>query len=143
MSFFDKRYPGIRWCGHRDLSPDRNGNGIIEPFEHLKACPVFDVIPWAESKGFAVADIRGTWKPVVLEAGTAPVLEGPDTRDAYLQRLLTRAGFVLGPIDGIIGEKTKAATRAFQSSVGLKQTGTLDATTVARLRGLFEVNQAA
>ncbi|QKX04882.1 N-acetylmuramoyl-L-alanine amidase [Aquimarina sp. TRL1] len=30
--------------GHRDLSPDRNGNGKIERFEWLKACPCFDAI---------------------------------------------------------------------------------------------------
>lgn len=30
-------------CGHRDLSPDKNGNGHIEPFEWLKTCPGFDV----------------------------------------------------------------------------------------------------
>lgn len=30
-------------CGHRDLSPDGNGNGLIEPFEYLKTCPGFDV----------------------------------------------------------------------------------------------------
>jgi N-acetylmuramoyl-L-alanine amidase len=29
--------------GHRDLSPDLDGDGIIEPFEWLKACPCFDV----------------------------------------------------------------------------------------------------
>lgn len=143
MEKVTKRYPGIAWCGHRDLSPDKNGNGIIEPFEHLKACPVFDVIPWAQSKGLPVANIRGTWKPVLLEAGTAPVLEGPDTRNAYLQRLLTRAGFVLGPIDGIVGPKTKAATSAFQASVGLPRTGALNPPTVARLRALFEANAAA
>lgn len=28
--------------GHRDLSPDRNHNGHIEPSEWLKACPCFD-----------------------------------------------------------------------------------------------------
>lgn len=28
--------------GHRDLSPDSNGNGKIEPFEWIKACPCFD-----------------------------------------------------------------------------------------------------
>jgi N-acetyl-anhydromuramyl-L-alanine amidase AmpD len=30
-------------CGHRDLSPDQNGNGVVEPFEWLKTCPGFDV----------------------------------------------------------------------------------------------------
>lgn len=36
-------YPDI--CvvvGHRDLSPDLNGNGIIEKFEWIKICPCFD-----------------------------------------------------------------------------------------------------
>ena len=26
-----KDYPGCRVVGHRDLSPDRNGNGVVEP----------------------------------------------------------------------------------------------------------------
>ena len=37
-----KDYPGCRICGHRDLSPDLNGNGEIEPEEWVKACPCFD-----------------------------------------------------------------------------------------------------
>lgn len=37
------KYPGCRVCGHRDLSPDRNGNGEIEPEEWIKACPCFEV----------------------------------------------------------------------------------------------------
>ncbi|MDY4250316.1 N-acetylmuramoyl-L-alanine amidase [Bacteroides pyogenes] len=35
-------FPGCRVCGHRDLSPDRNGNGVIEPDEWTKRCPCFD-----------------------------------------------------------------------------------------------------
>ena len=38
-----RRYPGSRLCGHRDLSPDLNGNGVIEPHEWTKMCPCFDV----------------------------------------------------------------------------------------------------
>lgn len=39
-----RKYPAIvEVKGHRDYSPDLNGNGIIEPFEWLKACPCFDV----------------------------------------------------------------------------------------------------
>lgn len=37
------KYPLASVMGHRDLSPDKNGNGIIEPFEWLKECPSFDV----------------------------------------------------------------------------------------------------
>ena len=35
-------YPKSTVCGHRDLSPDLNGNGVIEPQEWLKQCPCFD-----------------------------------------------------------------------------------------------------
>lgn len=38
-----KKYPKAEILGHRDFSPDKNGNGIIEPFEFIKACPCFDV----------------------------------------------------------------------------------------------------
>ena len=35
-------FPDVRVCGHRDLSPDLNKNGEIEPEEWIKACPCFD-----------------------------------------------------------------------------------------------------
>lgn len=36
-------YPGCWVCGHRDLSPDRNGDGRISPEEWVKECPCFEV----------------------------------------------------------------------------------------------------
>lgn len=36
------RYPKAKILGHRDFSKDLNGNGIIEPFEFIKACPCYD-----------------------------------------------------------------------------------------------------
>ncbi len=36
------RYPGAIICGHRDLSPDKDRDGVVEPHEWLKACPSFD-----------------------------------------------------------------------------------------------------
>lgn len=36
-------YPGCRVYGHRDLSPDRNGDGRISPEEWVKECPCFEV----------------------------------------------------------------------------------------------------
>ena len=39
-------YPDARVCGHRDLSPDQNDDGIVEPWEWLKICPGFDVATW-------------------------------------------------------------------------------------------------
>lgn len=37
-----KLYPKARIIGHRDLSPDLNGNGIADPSEWIKECPAFD-----------------------------------------------------------------------------------------------------
>lgn len=39
-------YLSARICGHRDLSPDKNGDGVIEPQEWLKDCPTFEVKSW-------------------------------------------------------------------------------------------------
>lgn len=39
-------YPKARVVGHRDLSPDRDGDGQVEPQEWLKTCPGFDVAEW-------------------------------------------------------------------------------------------------
>lgn len=40
------RYPHVKVImGHRDTSPDLNGNGVIEPYEYIKGCPCFDAIP--------------------------------------------------------------------------------------------------
>ena len=40
------RYPGARVVGHRDLSPDLDGDGQVEPHEWLKKCPAFEVRDW-------------------------------------------------------------------------------------------------
>lgn len=45
------KYRGItRIGGHRDFSPDKNGNGKIERNEWLKDCPCFDVAEWLRSE---------------------------------------------------------------------------------------------
>ena len=40
------RAPHAEILGHRDLSPDLDGDGIIESHEWLKMCPCFDVREW-------------------------------------------------------------------------------------------------
>ncbi len=37
-----KFYPTAVIKGHRDYSPDKNHNGIVEPWEWIKDCPSFD-----------------------------------------------------------------------------------------------------
>lgn len=44
-------YPDAKIRGHRDLSPDKDGDGVVENHEWLKACPCFDVVAWCRSVG--------------------------------------------------------------------------------------------
>lgn len=37
---------GITICGHRDLSPDKDGDGEVEKHEWVKTCPNFSVREW-------------------------------------------------------------------------------------------------
>lgn len=38
-----REYNILQVLGHRDTSLDLNGDGVIEPYEYVKACPCFDV----------------------------------------------------------------------------------------------------
>lgn len=46
VAMLKARHPTANVCGHRDYSPDKNGNGIVEPWEWVKTCPGFDVATW-------------------------------------------------------------------------------------------------
>lgn len=35
----------VKIQGHRDFSPDKNGNGVIDSWERIKECPSFEAIP--------------------------------------------------------------------------------------------------
>lgn len=39
-----RQFPDIPIMGHRDLSPDLNGDGKIESWEWIKGCPCFNAI---------------------------------------------------------------------------------------------------
>jgi len=44
-----KQFPNAEVLGHRDLSPDSDGDGKVEKHEWMKECPCFDVRkehPW-------------------------------------------------------------------------------------------------
>lgn len=44
MRVLKSDFPAItQVVGHRDLSPDLDGDGTVEPEEWTKACPCFDV----------------------------------------------------------------------------------------------------
>lgn len=44
LSELKKKYPNAKIMGHRDISTDKNGNGIVDPWERIKECPCFDAI---------------------------------------------------------------------------------------------------
>lgn len=42
VSEYRAKYPKAEVMGHRDISPDKNGNGIVDPWERIKECPCFN-----------------------------------------------------------------------------------------------------
>ena len=42
LGMLKKKYPEAVIQGHRDFSPDVNGNGKVDPWERIKECPCFD-----------------------------------------------------------------------------------------------------
>lgn len=42
LSELKQKYPDAVILGHRDISPDTNKNGIVDPWERIKECPCFD-----------------------------------------------------------------------------------------------------
>ncbi|ESR26824.1 efflux RND transporter periplasmic adaptor subunit [Lutibaculum baratangense] len=69
------------------------------------------------------------------DGASAPVDSGTVAR---VQRLLNGLGFQAGPTDGLRGDQTRQAVRAFQDQQGLPATGTLDQATVERVIELAE-----
>jgi N-acetylmuramoyl-L-alanine amidase len=84
---YSAMFPAAVIQGHRDFSPDKNRNGIVEPSEWMKTCPSFSAKEWLREIGFksklpeqlyvttAVVNIREgagvDFKPVV-----APLAKG-------------------------------------------------------------------
>lgn len=46
----DNNLGKIPVIGHRDLSPDLNGDGVISKYEWIKRCPSFDVKNWLKEE---------------------------------------------------------------------------------------------
>jgi N-acetylmuramidase/Putative peptidoglycan binding domain len=70
-----------------------------------------------------------------LEAAFADLVARglPDIRVRAAQAHLVYQGFDPGPVDGVMGARTRAALQVFQQKVGLAQTGEIDASTLDRL----------
>lgn len=66
----------------------------------------------------------------------AEVSRSVEGRIADVQQALNEAGFDAGPVDGIAGERTRAAVSAYREGKGLDATGEIDATLVHSLLGV-------
>ncbi len=76
----------------------------------------------------------------MLETDETPLapLDEPDENIAEAQRILIYLGYKPGPPDGVPGDRTRAALRAFQADVGLAQTGEINQTVLARLKAAVQ-----
>jgi len=55
-------YPTADHVGHRDLSPDRDGDARIDRWEFMKDCPCYSVQQWIENDLEAVSDLYAPWE---------------------------------------------------------------------------------
>lgn len=69
------RYPNAKILGHRDLSPDKDHDGVIEPHEFIKECPCFNAREFAVSHGLKAAPIGEAMKVKVA----ADLMAFPET----------------------------------------------------------------
>lgn len=51
VKLYRAKFPKAKIVGHRDFSPDKNRDGIIQPSEWMKTCPSFSVAEWLKCVG--------------------------------------------------------------------------------------------
>lgn len=61
FEFFTLLHPDAEHVGHRDLSPDSDGDGRVQRHEFLKDCPCFSVAQWIEGGLQPVSDLYAPW----------------------------------------------------------------------------------
>lgn len=94
----NQKFPDAVILGHRDFSPDKNRNGIIEPYEWIKACPSFSVKEWLDEIGFKTV----LQKPVLVTTTGVNIRSGPGIEHAPVADPLPAGTWVqkLGEGDG-------------------------------------------
>lgn len=123
---YKKLHPNAVVLGHRDFSTDLNGDGILETWEYIKSCPAFDVRDWIRDIGLERA---------VKPTGIVYKLNYPLVKDAtvtLIQQALKQRGLNV-TVDGVFGEATDRAVKAFQTKEGLKPDGIVGKVTAAKL----------
>jgi peptidoglycan hydrolase-like protein with peptidoglycan-binding domain len=74
------------------------------------------------------------WSAGPVRRGSGYARGGGSRRVREVQRRLTKLGYRPGPVDGLFGPRTEAATRWFQYKHGLRHTGRVAQATLAVLR---------
>lgn len=80
-------------------------------------------------------------RPVVVAQGSVPMFRSLGLRDegtdvAQLQQLLSALEFYSGEVDGVFGGSTRAAVREWQDSLGVDDTGVVEAGDLVFVEGL-------
>ena len=99
--------------------------------------------PGSPSVGTAPGKAMPTAQPGTGQTGSAPGMTTGSTKSMAgqanaeqvksLQKALQAKGMEPGPIDGVLGPKTRAALRSYQKDQKLPETGRLDNETLAKL----------
>jgi len=115
------------------MAPARKNKGTINPALVLAMFALAIGVAWVLTIDGVPFLSQFTQMPETDDTPLAPSDE-PDENIAEAQRILTYLGYKPGPADGVPGNRTRAALRAFQADVGLAQTGEVNQTVLARLK---------
>ena len=129
---FKSRFEGHRWLP--------GGGQRFVFFDFIAQCPNCEFLGEALLAFDFNADgiFQDVWLMAVMAAMERDLIEAwertyrPEDlmRNSKLaQRRLVGLGYSLGPIDGVMGQKTRAAVRDFQAEHGLAETGVIDEAT--------------
>lgn len=111
--------------------------------------PATEIASLSEKALEANPILRGAFQPTALQASlpeTRPenphfdrplrmiiTPQKPPSKNRVLQRLLNQMGYNAGPVDGVVGRKTRAAIRLYQEGADLPVTGSITDALVARI----------
>lgn len=122
-------FPNAKHLGHRDISVDKNGNGIIESWEWIKSCPAYDLRAWA-------ASMPAIDKLIIPEKIIYKYHE-PGIKNNTVLAIQTALG--MGQRTGYFGELTDKAVKGYQKVNGLTVDGIVGEGTAKALIQVLEM----
>lgn len=82
-------FPTATVLGHRDFSPDKNRDGIIQESEWMKACPSFSVKDWLQQEGLVKNPVMPNVKKLIITSSGngVNVRKGPSTSADIIRKM--------------------------------------------------------